>query len=184
MPSASSPGRARWSPKTSQPPARSSAWFELGLIAATVLALALGIQAFFVKPYRPPSAAMEPTLQSGQRVLVNRMQTRFSDPRLGDIIVFHPPEGSEDNRCGVPPVAGRMCSAPTRGRAASDFIKRVVGLPGQRIAMIDGHVIRDGRRVVENYIRPCTVRRKCTYPKQLRVPKGEYFLLGDNRGAS
>ena len=50
--------------------------------------------------------------------------------------------------------------------------------------MIDGHVIRDGRRVVENYIRPCTVRRKCTYPKQLRVPKGEYFLLGDNRGAS
>src|SRR5437763_13232992 len=154
-------------------PANSSSRLELALIVAAMLAFALGVQAFFVKPYRTPSPAMEPALRSGQRVLVNRMQTRFSDPRLGDIIVFHPPEGAEDNRCGVPPVTGRMCSAPTRGRAATDFIKRVVGVPGQRIAMVGGHVIRNGRRAVETFIRPCNRRQKCSYPKAVRVPKGE-----------
>ena len=82
----------------------SSSLLELVLIVATALALALGIQAFLVKPYRIPSESMEPTLQVGQRVLVNRIGTRFSDPSIGKILVFHPPKGSEDNRCGVPPV--------------------------------------------------------------------------------
>jgi signal peptidase I len=162
----------------------SSSLLELVLIVATALALALGIQAFLVKPYRIPSESMEPTLQVGQRVLVNRIGTRFTDPKVGDIIVFHPPQGSQDNRCGVPPVAGRACSFPTRSRSDVNFIKRVVGAPGDRISIVDGRVIRNGRRTGEKFIKPCTGGEECNFPKPITVPKGYYFMMGDNRGSS
>ena len=58
---------------------------------AVALGLALGIQAFIVKPYRIPSSSMEPTLTIGQRVLVDRIGTHFSNPHVGEIVVFHPP---------------------------------------------------------------------------------------------
>jgi len=162
----------------------SSSLLELVLIVATALALALGIQAFLVKPYRIPSESMEPTLQVGQRVLVNRIGTRFSDPSVGDILVFHPPKGSEDNRCGVPPVPGRACPTPTLGRSDVNFIKRVVGLPGDTIAIRDGHVIRNGKPATEKFIKPCTGGEECNFPRAIRVPKGDYFMMGDNRGSS
>ena len=73
---------------------------ELVVIVAVALGLALGIQAFLVKPYRIPSESMVPTLEVGQRVLVNRIGNRFSDPAVGDVVVFHPPAGSESNTCG------------------------------------------------------------------------------------
>jgi len=162
----------------------SSSLLELVLIVATALALALGIQAFLVKPYRIPSESMEPTLQVGQRVLVNRIGTRFSDPSVGKILVFHPPKGSEDNRCGVPPVPGRACSQPTKGRSDVNFIKRVVGVPGDTIAIRDGHVIRNGKLQTEKFIKPCTGGEECNFPRPIRVPKDEYFMMGDNRGSS
>ena len=61
----------------------SGSLLELVLIVAVALGLALGIQAFLVKPYKIPSESMVPTLQIGQRVLVNRIGARFSDPRRG-----------------------------------------------------------------------------------------------------
>ena len=67
---------------------------ELVVIVAVALGLALGIQAFLVKPYRIPSESMVPTLQVGQRVLVNRIGGHFSDPDVGDIVVFHPRPGA------------------------------------------------------------------------------------------
>jgi len=74
------------------------------MIVVVALALALGIQAFLVKPYRIPSESMVPTLEVGQRVLVNRIGSRFSDPDVGDIVVFHPPAGAEQgNQCGGGP---------------------------------------------------------------------------------
>jgi signal peptidase I len=75
---------------------------ELVVIVAVALGLALGIQAFLVKPYRIPSESMVPTLEIGQRVLVNRIGARLSAPDIGDITVFHPPAGSETNQCGAP----------------------------------------------------------------------------------
>jgi len=68
---------------------------ELILIVAVALGLALAIQAFLVKPYRIPSESMVPTLQVGQRVLVNRIGERFTKPDIGDVVVFHPPAGAE-----------------------------------------------------------------------------------------
>ena len=76
-----------------QPPAKRqmNPVLELVLILAAALGLWYVTNGWIVKPYRIPSASMEPTLQSGDRVLVNRFIYRFHDPRRGDIIVFHPP---------------------------------------------------------------------------------------------
>ena len=82
---------------------------ELVVIVAVALGLALGIQAFLVKPYRIPSESMVPTLEIGQRVLVNRIGSRFSAPDIGQVTVFHPPVGSETNQCGAPQRDGQPC---------------------------------------------------------------------------
>src|ERR687897_3016905 len=70
---------------------------ELVVIVVVALGLALGIQQFLVKPFRIPSESMEPTLAVGQRVLVDRVSPRFSDPDRGDIVVFKPPRGADDD---------------------------------------------------------------------------------------
>jgi len=64
---------------------------ELAVIVVTALALALGVQAFLVKPYRIPSGSMLPTVRINQRVLVDRLANDFSSPHVGEIMVFHPP---------------------------------------------------------------------------------------------
>src|ERR687898_287153 len=70
---------------------------ELVIIVVVALGLALGIQAFLVKPFRIPSESMEPTLAVGQRVLVDRVSPHFGDPERGDIVVFKPPQGADDD---------------------------------------------------------------------------------------
>ena len=87
------------------------------MIVAVALGLALGIQAFLVKPYRIPSESMVPTLEIGQRVLVNRIGARFSDPEIGDVVVFHPPTGAERTTSAAParrPTARCATSPPPR----------------------------------------------------------------------
>jgi signal peptidase I len=153
---------------------------------AVALGLALGIQAFLVKPYRIPSESMVPTLEIGQRVLVNRIGARFGDPDVGDIVVFHPPAGAEaDNECGTgPPPTGEVCSKPTPQRADVNFIKRIVAGPGDRIAIRDGHVILNGRRRSEPFAQPCQGSEGCNYPQTVTIPPDHYFMMGDNRGSS
>ena len=129
---------------------------ELVLIVAVALGLALGIQAFLVKPYRIPSPSMVPTLTPGQRVLVNRIGNNFGDPAIGDVTVFHPPEGAEDGKeCGAQHHDDQACPAPTSKKADVNFIKRIVAGPGDKVAIVDGHVILNGKRQSEPFIRPC-----------------------------
>jgi signal peptidase I len=163
----------------------SGSLLELVLIVAVALGLALGIQAFLVKPYRIPSESMVPTLQVGQRVLVNRIGNRFSDPKVGDIVVFHPPAGSADNTCGSgTPPQGQVCDKPTAQRASDNFIKRVVAGPGDTIQIMNGRVVLNGKLQKEPFIRPCTAGEECSFPRKVTVPAGEYFMMGDNRGSS
>src|SRR5262245_855589 len=109
---------------------------ELVVIILIALALALGIQAFIVKPYRIPSGSMEPTLAVGQRVLVDRIGTHFSDPSVGEIAVFHPPASAEQMVCGPIPhvikVGGAACPQPVPQQAGTNFIKRIVAGPGDQ----------------------------------------------------
>jgi signal peptidase I len=164
----------------------SGSLLELIMIVAVALGLALGIQAFLVKPYRIPSESMEPTLVKGQRILVNRIGNRFSDPSIGDVIVFHPPAGAEqDNTCGSgPPPEGQVCDKPTSQRADVNFVKRVVAEPGDRISIENGHVILNGKRQTEDFARPCGGGSDCDFPREVTVPADHYFMMGDNRGAS
>ncbi|HEY3020035.1 MAG TPA: signal peptidase I [Solirubrobacteraceae bacterium] len=157
---------------------------ELVVIIAVAIGLALGIQAFLVKPYRIPSESMEPTLDVGQRVLVNRVGGRLSDPSVGDIVVFHPPAGADTNQCGAPKPTDQACSRPVPQRSKVNFIKRVVAGPGDRIRILNGHVIRNGKREKDGYIRPCSPGDDCTLQREITIPKGMWFMMGDNRGAS
>jgi signal peptidase I len=160
---------------------------ELVMIVAVALALALGIQAFLVKPYRIPSGSMLPTLKIGQRVLVNRLGNRFNDPKVGEILVFHPPAGAEGtgDTCGDPKHSARQaCDKPTAQKASVNFIKRVVGLPGDHLSIVNGHVIRNGKREKDSYILPCAGGSACNLPQTITVPPDHYFMMGDNRGES
>jgi signal peptidase I len=160
---------------------------EFFVIIAVALGLALAIQAVLVKPFRIPSGSMIPTLAIKQRVLVDRVTGHFSDPDRGDILVFKPPKGAETDECGIPsePADGHPCAQSTQGESSQNFIKRVVGLPGDRIKVMDNRVYVNGRRQNEPFIRkgtPCD--RLCNLPREITVPADHLFMMGDNRGES
>jgi signal peptidase I len=164
---------------------------ELVVIVAAALGLALLIQAFIVKPYRIPSGSMEPTLKVGQRILVNRLATHFSSPHVGEIVVFHPP-GSYQQGCADPAAgqnqagqdSSRPCDVAWKQASSQTFVKRVVALPGDRISIQSGHVIRNGTREKDAYIAPCGSAGACSFSGTITVPRGDYFMMGDNRGES
>jgi signal peptidase I len=168
---------------------------ELVVIVATALFFAIAIQAFAVKPYVIPSASMEPTLVVGQRLLVDRFSHRIGgDPKLNDITVFMPPPSAESagGQCAIAgegpsyddgAASRRSCSRATPGKGPDAFVKRVVGLPGDVIAVRDGHVVRNGHRATEPFAAPCGGGRECDL-EPIVVPPGHYFLMGDNRGNS
>jgi signal peptidase I len=152
----------------------------------SVVGLAFLIQAFIVKPYRIPSGSMEPTLDIGQRILANRLSTH---PGVGDVVVFHPPAGADpaDPVCGNRSQGAgnsQACDTPTQQESSQTFIKRVVGVPGDHLKIINGHVIRNGVREKDSYIAPCGANGDCTFPRTIVVPPGDYYMMGDNRGFS
>jgi len=145
------------------------------------VAIVLLIKAFVVNPYRIPSSSMEPTLHCARpaqgcearfsdRVLANRFIYHFSDPKRGDIVVFDTPPAAEA-KCG----------------AGGTFVKRIIGLPGDRIAVRvlkgEGYVFINGRQLNEPYIQ-MSRRAPATPYGPTTVPKGQYFMMGDNRAAS
>lgn len=171
---------------------------ELIATVAVAVGLALLVQAFLVKPYKIPSGSMIPTLSIGQRILVNRLDTH---PGLGDVVVFRPPAGADPNvaQCGDPdegPGHGQACDKPTPAESPQTFVKRVVGLPGDHLKIINGYVYRNGVRETFGYrpaadakvpgFVPCTggVRGDCTFSTTIVVPAGHYYMMGDNRGVS
>jgi signal peptidase I len=161
---------------------------ELVVIVAVALGLALSLQAFIIKPYRIPSGSMEPTLAIGQRVLVNRIGTHFSEPHVGEIAVFHPPKDAQQEICGPSPhvvkLGGAACSEPELQKSSVNFIKRIVAGPGDTISIHEGHVTRNGKPEKDSYIRPCGSSPECNFPVPIKIPPGHWFMMGDNRGES
>jgi signal peptidase I len=164
---------------------------ELFIIVPIALLLALAIQAFLIKPFRIPSESMVPTLEVSQRVLVDRVTFRFSDPHRGDVVVFKAPEGAEENRCGSnrPGIAergGMPCPEPTPDQSDENFIKRVVGVPGDSLSVREGRVYINGKRQDEPYVNEdtdlnCEI---CNLPRPITIPPDHFFMMGDNRGES
>jgi signal peptidase I len=159
---------------------------ELVAIVLVALGVALGIQAFIVKPYEIPSASMLPTLRINQRILVDRIGSHFSSPQIGDIMVFHPPAietcadpGEGANQEGQP--ASTACDVPQAKESTQTYVKRVVGLPGDRLSIHNGYVYRDGSRERAPYAAPCDGAGECNFPTTFTVPHGDYYMMGDNR---
>jgi signal peptidase I len=159
---------------------------ELVVIVALAIGLALLIQAFVVKPYQIPSPSMEPTLDVGERVLVNRVGYHLGDPQVGDVIVFHPPTGAENgDECGVSQPPRAPCPKPTPERSDTNFIKRIVAGPGDTLSIRNGHPVVDGVEAEEDFIKPCRgVGSPCNFPHEITIPPDHYFMMGDNRGQS
>jgi signal peptidase I len=160
---------------------------ELVIVIAVALGLAVGVQAYVIKPYKIPSGSMIPTLQIGQRILVDRIGMHFGSPQIGDIYVFHPPadytacadpnEGA--SAAGTPD--GRACDVAQKQKSSQTFVKRVVGLPGDHLRIVDGEVIRNGRPEHAPYIVRCQGEPSCDFPGTIVVPRGDYYMMGDNR---
>jgi signal peptidase I len=163
---------------------------ELVVTVAIAVGLAFLIQAFLVKPYKIPSPSMEPTLELGQRVLVWRLDT---NPGVGQVTVFHPPAGADpaEPQCGdrsegftAEGPDPMPCDKPTEGESSQTFIKRVVGVGGDVLRIRGGHVYRNGVREHDPYIAPCGGVPECTFKRPIKVPRGMYYMMGDNRGDS
>ena len=132
-----------------------------------------------------PSSSMVPTLRAGDTILVDRNAYRHAKPRIGDIVVFHPPAGAlRQRQCGKRPPAGQACSKATPRNSGTTFVKRVVAHPGNRVSIRRGRVIRNGKRASEDFVTPCGQGGGCDFPRRFTVAAGRYYLLGDNRGES
>lgn len=160
------------------------------MIVALALGLALLIQAFLIKPYQIPSGSMEPTLDINQRILVNRFIFHFTDPKPGDVVVFHPPAGADyggSRECAVPRPEDQPCAEATSDKSSETFIKRIVAGPGDTVSVENGLPIVNGKVLEpDGYkINPCEPGGSgCDMPKEITVPEGHFFMMGDNRGHS
>jgi len=125
------------------------------IIAAVVITLLIqtAVQKSSVNGY-----CMEPNLQDGQQLLISKVVYYFHEPQRGDIIIFHPP--------------------PPYSSDTTPFIKRIIGLPGEVIEVMDGNVYINGSKLDETYyIEDPPVYRL----RAQKIPEDEYFVLGDNR---
>jgi signal peptidase I len=163
------------------------------VIVAAAIVLALGIQAVAVKPYQIPSGSMEPTLDIGQRVLVNRLSHHLgSDPSIGDIVVFHPPVTAEPGFRGGPACSfahqpDQVCPMNDPNESDDAFIKRVVAGPGDTLEVDNGIPVVNGTPVTGDWtIRSCASSggSGCNFRDPITVPADHYFMMGDNRGSS
>ncbi len=140
-------------------------WIETGKTVFLSIFLAVGIQSFVARSYYIPSGSMLPTLQINDRLIVDKLSYRFSNPVRGDIVVFDPPAklGFKDA-----------------------FIKRVIGLPGDRVEVKNGKVYVNDKALSEKYVEeaPSYTWSSTSLTPDGIVPEGHYLVLGDNRNNS
>jgi len=137
---------------------RGSVFGELFESLAIAVILAVLIRLFVFQPFFIPSGSMEPTLMTGDRILVSKLGYYFHEPRRADIIVFRYPRDEK-----------------------KAFVKRVIGLPGETVELKDSQLLINGQPVPEPYL-PAGLEFADFGP--VTVPPDSYFCLGDNRNLS
>ena len=143
---------------------------EWGPVLFAAVVIALFVRLMLVQAYHIPSASMVPTLEEGDRVVVNRLSYQFGEVGRGQVVVFKKPQGSSGQ---------------------NDLIKRIIGLPGETIRFADNQVYVNGLRLEEPYLaeqdstRPRLTIPGCAQttpaPDTCVVPEGTIFMMGDNR---
>jgi signal peptidase I len=157
---------------------------EFLIIVAVVLAVDFVVESLVVKRYRTSSGSMNPTIQVGQQLLVDRLGPQFRHPHRGDLIIFNPPAGAAINACGVDHPDDQPCPLPTSGRLATVFVKRVVAVPGDEISVNGGIAYVNGRRQRSPFLPGPVSCDICDLGRAVTVPPGYYFVMGDNRDHS
>ena len=158
----------------------STAFLVLVALAVAILVKTFLIQAFYI-----PSESMLPTLEVGDRVFVNKLAYDIGDLGRGDVIVFANPHPEQLPERGAVSAflhwlgEGIGFAQP----ADEDFIKRVIGLPGETIEIRDNVVYIDGEPLDEPYLTDAARRSNGDFP-ETRIPAGHLFMMGDNRGNS
>ncbi len=132
---------------------------------AASLLIAIVLRLFIVQTFFVPSGSMIPTLQPGDRILVQKIGYTVGE---GSVIVFKTPPGYRPSECG--------------GSVESDLVKRVIGLPGERIRSVGNTIFINGKPLAEPYL-PKGTPLGAPIPPQT-VPPGQYFVMGDNRDIS
>jgi signal peptidase I len=157
-----------------RPRSRGGVIGELLLLVVVVVLATTMVRTFLVAPFSIPSGSMEQTLHVGDRILVDRLSYRFHDVRRGDIVVF---DGTE--------AFGRLGD----GKGETDYVKRVIGLPGDHVMSLgtedhgDGVVYVNGTPLRESeYLYPGEVGSETTF--DVKVPAGHLWLMGDHRADS
>ncbi|KAA5832563.1 signal peptidase I [Saccharopolyspora hirsuta] len=179
---------------------KGSFWRELPILIVTALVLTVLIQAFIARVYVIPSQSMEQTLHgctgcNNDRVLVDKITYRFSDPKPGDVVVFRGPQPWMQNEFTAEeptnPVAGFFQGvASLLGFGApdeKDFVKRVIAVGGQKVECCDAQnrVLVDGKPLNEPYLywEPGRGVGQKEF-SEVTVPPGHLWVMGDNRNDS
>ncbi len=164
---------------------------ELPVLVLVALLLALAIKAFAFQAFYIPSGSMEPTLEVGDRVLVNKIVYRMRDIERGDVVVFNGLDSFTPEVSAPEPTtpAGRLLrrAAAAFGFAPPgerDFIKRVIGIPGDRVACCDpeGRVTVNDVPLNEDYVHPGNAASDVSFDVQ--VPPDRLWVMGDHRSRS
>lgn len=137
---------------------RLSAGLELVAIVLGAVLIALLVQRFLVKPFEIPTESMVPTIEIGDRILVNRLAYKYGEVERGDIVVFKSPVAPD-----------------------TDWVKRVIAVSGDTVEIDQKMVLVNGEPIVEDYVRTWNI--PTVFPEQV-VPEGMVFVLGDNRDNS
>ncbi|MFD7893905.1 signal peptidase I [Streptomyces sp. NPDC059743] len=160
-----------------------------GLLGVGCAVAVLLFSAFVVQPFRIPSGSMEPTLQVGDRVLVNKLAYRFdAEPERGDVVVFDGTGSFVQQPPRENPVTGLLHGAAAAlglaEPAETDFVKRVIGVGGDRVVCCDkgGRVEVNGRAVDERYLHFGDAPSRV--PFDIVVPQGTLWVMGDHRSNS
>lgn len=154
-------------------------WQEAAKTVGLSLLLAFGIRSFVAEARFIPSGSMEPALQIHDRLIIDKVTYQFNLPQRGDIIVFHPPQALRKQ-------------ADQQGDAlqVDTIIKRVIGIPGDRLELKDGAVYRNQVKIQEQYVAHKAKTSVQVCPPSLSqsflalpqvVPANHYLVLGDNR---
>jgi len=132
------------------------------MVFAIAIALAMVINRFVIYRVSSPTGSMENTIMINDKVFIFRLAYLFSEPKRGDIVVFEAPDKPEE-----------------------DYIKRIIGLPGDVVEGIDGVVYVNGEPLEEDYLKEPMLEGPGTGTfGPFKVPEGHYFMMGDNRNNS
>lgn len=158
-----------------------SFWRELPFLILIALVIAVFIKTFVIQAFWIPSSSMEDTLEINDRVLVNKLAFDIGDIERGDVIVFDDPRGVQERESVVESVIRNLAESVGLSTPKSEFIKRVIGLPGELVEVRSGLVHINGEPLVESYLHPAS-NMPDFGPE--RVPAAMYFVMGDNRNSS